>query len=107
MAHRFAWLIDHDEIPPGKVVRHECDVFLCVRHLLLGTDADNVRDALERGQLIPLRGERHGRALFSEAEVEEIRALLEMGWEQRDLGRMYGAAKSTIGRIARGETWRR
>lgn len=39
-------------IPRGMVVRHTCDVCLCVNpsHLVLGTQAENVRDMWERGR---------------------------------------------------------
>ena len=48
LAHRWAFLQAHDYLPP--VVRHSCDTPLCVNveHLLPGTQADNVRDAVER-----------------------------------------------------------
>jgi hypothetical protein len=52
MAHRYAWQLVNGPIPDGLVVRHRCDVPLCVRpeHLELGTRADNSRDMVERGR---------------------------------------------------------
>jgi len=53
LAHRVAWVLANREpIPEGKVIRHECDYPPCVNpaHLLIGTDADNWRDAIERGR---------------------------------------------------------
>lgn len=51
-AHRAAWQIEHGPIPDGLVVRHICDVKLCVRidHLTLGTSKDNAADATARGR---------------------------------------------------------
>ncbi len=49
-------------IPDGLVVRHKCDVRLCVNpdHLEVGTHADNARDMIERGRhFSPHRGKTH------------------------------------------------
>lgn len=53
MAHRRAWEEWHQrEIPVGLVVMHLCDNPRCIRpdHLQLGTDADNVHDAIRKGR---------------------------------------------------------
>lgn len=52
-AHRIAWMIDSGrDVPSGIVVRHTCDVTLCVKpcHLILGTQLDNVLDMCARGR---------------------------------------------------------
>lgn len=51
-AHRFAWRRVNGPIPDGMVVRHTCDNTICVNpdHLILGTQADNMRDMDERGR---------------------------------------------------------
>ncbi len=51
-AHRHSYRIFVGGIPPGKVVRHRCDNPSCVNpaHLILGTRADNNKDALERNR---------------------------------------------------------
>lgn len=51
-AHRVVWEHANGPIPEGLVVRHKCDNPICleVRHLLLGTIADNNRDRDERGR---------------------------------------------------------
>lgn len=45
-AHRISYTLAHGPIPPGKVIRHKCDIKLCVNpnHLISGTIADNIRD---------------------------------------------------------------
>lgn len=45
-AHRLAYALAYGYVPKELVVRHTCDVALCVapHHLELGTDAQNIRD---------------------------------------------------------------
>lgn len=53
-AHRVSWaLANGRSARPGEVVRHRCDNGLCVRpdHLEIGTQQDNVDDAVERGRM--------------------------------------------------------
>ena len=51
-AHRVAWQLEHGPIPDGMVVRHICDVKMCVRpdHLCVGTQKDNVADSILRNR---------------------------------------------------------
>ncbi len=51
-AHRWAYEQKYGPIPEGMVVRHRCDNRACVNvaHLELGTQSQNVRDAVERGR---------------------------------------------------------
>lgn len=49
-AHRVVWEKDNGPIPKGMHVLHKCDNRKCVNieHLYIGSNFDNVRDALER-----------------------------------------------------------
>lgn len=50
---RVAYELEHGPIPPGLVVRHDCDTGACCNphHLRLGTALDNRRDAQSRGRI--------------------------------------------------------
>lgn len=51
-AHVAAWITLFGPVPVGLLIRHKCDNRLCVepRHLELGTNADNIRDMVDRGR---------------------------------------------------------
>jgi len=109
LAHRAAWEIAQGPIPAGLHVLHHCDNPPCVKpaHLWLGTDADNVHDMDAKGRRVvkTTRGEQHPAALLTEAAVRVIRDRLREGRSHVSLGVEYGVDRSTITRLARGQTW--
>jgi hypothetical protein len=97
--HRVAWELWRGPIPVGQQVNHHCDNGVCVRldHLYLGTQAENLRDASERGRLHVPRV-----STLTPTEREAIYALPGYRGIVRDLALAYGVEKSTISRIRRG-----
>ena len=83
-AHRVAWQLANDQkIPEGMHVLHSCDNPSCCNpsHLRLGTNADNVRDKVERGRT-PC-GESHYNAKVPDEIVCEAVALANSGLTHR------------------------
>jgi hypothetical protein len=106
-AHRPAWMLHHRQrIPRGFCVLHHCDTPACVNpaHLFLGTQAENIRDAITKGRHI--HGERVGSAKLTQGQVLRIEWLYRVrGFSQHHLARRYGVTQSTIGSIVNGKTW--
>jgi len=99
-AHRLAWETRRGPIPKGLHVLHRCDNPPCweVRHLFLGTQADNNRDMVAKGR---------NSAKLTAAEVTKIRKrYAEGGVTQQQLAAEYGVGQQEISRIVRGINWR-
>lgn len=99
-AHRFAYLIFNGPIN-APVVRHSCDVGRCVRpsHLLSGTQADNLRDAVERQRFPKFHV---GRKLSSD-QVIEMRRLRQLGWTLLALAGHFSVSKPCCSQICAGK----
>jgi hypothetical protein len=105
--HQLAYAIFHGPIPPGRVVRHRCDVPPCWRpeHLTGGMQLDSVGDMQRRGRAVaPPRivREPHHNVTLTDVQVVAIRA----AWAarpgiQRALGPRTGVSQSTIWRLVR------
>ena len=110
LTHRLSWMVNNGAIPKGLRVLHKCDNKLCVnpKHLFLGTQADNIRDMMQKGRrgYTGLPGARHHKAKLTEADVLRIRRLLsETDITRAELTRVYRVSKSTIDHVANRTTW--
>lgn len=108
--HRLMWHYCFGEIPLKLCVLHRCDVRLCVNpfHLFIGSDLDNVRDMMKKGRHVKagLKGEAHPKAKLSSKEVNEIRAWAAAGVPYKQIAALFGIGSSTVGEIARFDTWK-
>lgn len=104
--HRFVYEQMFGEIPEGLVVRHRCDNPHCINpeHLELGTQADNIRDMVERGR--QAKGSMTKSAKLTEQDVCEIRRRLDAGERVCDLARAFEVHYMTIVRIKQKKIWK-
>ncbi len=136
LAHRHAWFLASGEDPGALFVCHTCDTPSCVRnddagiytvgdctyrrygHLFLADYAANSQDMWAKGRHIrqPVhpptleqrpRGERHGCAKLSAAQVDAIRATYREGKTScKKLGLVYAVDATTVHRIVTYRKWR-
>lgn len=116
IASRVAWTLYRGEIPEGLCVLHRCDNPACVNpdHLFLGTQQDNMRDMARKGRArsVPnaphrrARGESHGAATLTEADVREIRRLRATGVNCVEIARRIGTTAVTARHVSNRYSWR-
>ena len=92
-AHRVAWTLTFGPIPKGLLVCHHCDNPSCCNpyHLFLGTQADNIQDAVRKGRI---------NTRLTEDEILEIREwYAEGGWTQQELADAFDVTRSRISKM--------
>jgi HNH endonuclease len=114
-AHRVAWTLENGPIPVGMLVRHKvCDNPPCcnVRHMMLGTHADNMADKVGHGRQArgiqhgqKIRGERHGNAKLTAPAVLQIRQLVAEGRSRAEIASQFGIHRNYVSLIVAGRRW--
>lgn len=118
--HRFAYALEHGEVPAGFYVCHTCDNPACVNpaHLWLGTADDNNKDCSAKGRFHGLdrkrgaerkktshRGTAHYLSPFTEEQVKDIRSRDLSAWGSKTrLCKEFGVSPATIRNILQGRT---
>jgi hypothetical protein len=104
-AHRVSYILTHGAISHNLLVRHVCDNPSCVNpnHLILGTNADNTRDKIERHRI--KRGSTTRKSKLTEADIPIIRDQLKKGISQSVIAKQFKVERSTIKAIKLGITW--
>jgi hypothetical protein len=104
--HRAVWEATNGKLPDRMGVLHSCDIPPCVelKHLFIGTQADNIRDMVSKGR--HAIGSRNGQAKLDESTVVELRELYASGVKLQALARKFGVDEGTILPAVRGRTWR-
>lgn len=100
-AHRVAFRLAGEAIPPGHILMHECDVGECcnvVRHVRVGTIAENNAQRDQRNRRTPFlpHGVKHWSAKLGERDVAAVRQARELGVPAPALAKMYSVSLATI-----------
>jgi len=106
-AHRIAWMLINNKIlSPNELVCHSCDFPPCVnpKHLFIGTQADNMRDASKKFRLP--HGEKNHFAKLNREQAREIKILFLNRIPYADIASQYGVTKSSVWYIGSGKTWK-
>lgn len=92
-AHRVAYELTHGTCP--ELLRHTCDNPACVnvRHLLPGTQVENMRDMYERNRAPDRKGTANGRAVLTDADVAYIRSAYVRGAKRSNPGNSFALAE--------------
>jgi hypothetical protein len=109
-AHRWIFAVKFGYLPP--VVMHRCDKPACVNWegcLLPGTTPLNNADMVAKGRHghgasgTPRRGQRHHKAILTDAQVMELHALRAAGELTQALADRYGISRSSVSLILSGK----
>jgi hypothetical protein len=111
LAHRLSWEVFKGPIPSGIKVCHHCDIPSCVNpdHLFLGTQKENVKDAIEKGKFKDRRsalGEKAGSSKLKEFQVAQIRKQYAEGTSRKELEKKFKVGSTCIQKIITGKTWK-
>jgi hypothetical protein len=108
-AHRLAWILTYGPIPKGLFICHHCDNPACINpnHLFIGTNYDNVKDAMNKGRKRGGHknlGEDNGQSKMTVEKIKKMRKLYGKFSAQK-LSEMFGISQSQINDIKRGKFW--
>lgn len=109
-ASRHSYEIARGPILDGMYVCHRCDNPPCVRpdHLFLGTPADNMMDAAQKGRAVapPRRiGNTNVNAKLNETSVKAIRKRFAAGERVALLAKEFQISRQGIHRVVKREVW--
>lgn len=109
--HRLAMALhlglDLDDLR-GLCVCHKCDNPACCEpsHLFLGTQRDNIHDAIVKGRRGSTAGELNCRSKLTAQAVQQMRELRKAGRTFESIGAEFGVKSNAARKAALGLTWR-
>lgn len=110
-AHRVSYRVHIGEVPAGMCICHRCDNPPCVNpaHLFLGTNKDNIQDALTKKRMRFIRGEAHPMSKLTCQSVKQIRSEYKPGMSIQEcvtIGAKFGVGINGVMSVVRGRTWK-
>lgn len=102
-AHRFSYQLFYGDLRSDDFVLHLCDVRNCVSpgHLMKGDQAENMRQAFERGRMTT-----PSTVILTPDTVRELRRLYDEGWSFPQLAERFGIVTTSAADVIYQRTWR-
>lgn len=99
--------MENGPIPSGMSVCHKCDTPTCVNpdHLFLGTQSDNLVDAVEKGRKKSGEESDLYRGVVTEDVARRAREMRAAGLPNREIARRLNMSEGYCSEVARGLRW--
>lgn len=109
-AHRLTWMLHYkSDIPKKGQICHTCDNPPCCNpaHLFLGSQADNMKDAANKGRIKEKvhRGITHHTTHLKEKDIRKIRHLGQTDIPHQEIGNYFGISRMSVNDIIHKRTW--
>jgi hypothetical protein len=107
-AHRFSWEFHNKKKMDSKLYAlHSCDNGACVNpdHIRPGTQKENVRDMIERGRNVPLKGEKNASCKINNEIALNIYKEAGKGIKYKLIMAKYNVKHSVVSAIKNGRAW--
>jgi len=106
--HRCVWVWFNGDIPDGYEINH-IDANRSnnrIENLELVTHSENIRHMINMGHGNYSRGEKSGKAIYSDKEVQAMRYLRKNNWTVKQIASLFGNKnENVIGRLINGKRY--
>lgn len=107
--HRVSYFLKFGPFMKDSEICHHCDNPPCCNpnHLFIGTHTDNMRDMFSKNRRESAKGEKHGSAKLTPAQVIELRERYARGEGSMEiLGAQYGITRQSAYLIISRQCWK-
>jgi len=109
LAHRFAYELENGlGSAKDRIIRHSCDNRACCnpKHLIAGTQKENVADMYAKGRQPDWKGSNHPSARLTENDIKSVKELIDCGLTNNNVAEQFGVSSSMVSLIKRGHRWK-
>lgn len=106
--HRCVWTWFNGEIPDGMVINHK-DFDRSnnrIENLEAVTHSENMQYSKEAGHMNGTKGEKNGKSIWTDKEVQAMKFLRKNGWKVKEISKFFGGKyENVVGRIVNGHRY--